>query len=50
MMTRKPTMTSPCESYDGCAAGFPTTYCAHPGGHQWPAFASKAVVDLLDQL
>jgi polyhydroxybutyrate depolymerase len=49
-MTSKPTATAPCELYDGCAANMPATYCAHPGGHQWPGFAAKAVVDMLGKL
>ena len=49
MMTRKAAATAPCEGYDGCAAGAPATYCVHPGGHQWPGFASKSVLDLLGQ-
>ncbi|HXU81542.1 MAG TPA: hypothetical protein VN914_09095 [Polyangia bacterium] len=46
-MTRQPATPAPCERYDGCAPGFPTSYCVHPGGHMWPGFASKAVVELL---
>ena len=49
-MTRKPAATAPCEQYDGCAAGFVTSYCAHPGGHQWPAFGGQAVVEALQKL
>jgi polyhydroxybutyrate depolymerase len=49
-MSRQPAATAPCEAYDGCAPGMPTNYCVHPGGHMWPAFASKAVVELLDHL
>jgi poly(3-hydroxybutyrate) depolymerase len=49
-MTRTPAATAPCEQYDGCAPGMPTAYCLHPGGHMWPAFASKAVVELLEKL
>jgi polyhydroxybutyrate depolymerase len=48
--TSKPTATAPCQLFDACAEGSPTTYCAHPGGHQWPAFAAKAVVDMLEKL
>jgi poly(3-hydroxybutyrate) depolymerase len=47
-MTRKPAGTAPCELYDGCAA--PATYCPHPGGHMWPGFASKAVIELVEKL
>jgi polyhydroxybutyrate depolymerase len=47
-MTRKPTATAPCELYDGC--GKPATFCVHPGGHMWPAFASKAVLEMLEKL
>jgi len=50
MMTRTAGKVPPCEDYQGCAAGFPTSYCLHPGGHQWPGFASKAVVELLSRL
>jgi poly(3-hydroxybutyrate) depolymerase len=49
-MTRTAGKVPPCEDYQGCAAGFPTSYCLHPGGHQWPGFASKAVVELLSKL
>jgi polyhydroxybutyrate depolymerase len=48
MMTRAAGKVPPCEDYQGCA--MPTSYCLHPGGHQWPGFASKAVVDLLSKL
>jgi poly(3-hydroxybutyrate) depolymerase len=47
MTTRKAAMPAPCELHDGCAAGFPATYCVHPGGHQWPGFASQAAVEML---
>ncbi len=47
-MASKPASTSPCQQYDGCSV--PTTYCPHPGGHQWPAFASKSVLEMLSGL
>jgi poly(3-hydroxybutyrate) depolymerase len=50
MMTRKAGPVAPCEDYDGCAAGFPTSYCVHPGGHMWPGFASQTVVRILSGL
>jgi polyhydroxybutyrate depolymerase len=50
MMTRAAGKVAPCEDYQGCAAGFPTAFCVHPGGHMWPGFASKTVVELLSRL
>jgi polyhydroxybutyrate depolymerase len=49
-MTRAAGKVPSCEEYQGCAEGFPATYCPHAGGHQWPGFASKAVVELLSRL
>jgi polyhydroxybutyrate depolymerase len=49
-MTRAAAAPAPCESYAGCAAGFPTTYCAHAGGHSWPAFGGQSVVEMLEGL
>ncbi len=40
-VTPCPPMTScMCSSFDGCAAGFPVTYCQHSGGHDYPPFAT----------
>jgi poly(3-hydroxybutyrate) depolymerase len=50
MMTRAAGKVASCEEYAGCAEGFPTSYCPHAGGHQWPGFASKAVVEMLSRL
>jgi len=35
----------PCVRYQGCAAGKPVVWCAHEGGHEWPSYASKAIMD-----
>lgn len=39
-----------CLEAAGCAPGTPVTYCAHPDGHIWPAFASPAVRDFFAAL
>jgi polyhydroxybutyrate depolymerase len=40
-----PSATKPdgCVAYAGCKEGLGVTFCRHPGGHVWPAFASAAV-------
>jgi poly(3-hydroxybutyrate) depolymerase len=47
-MTRKPAATPNCELYDGCTA--PASYCPHPGGHMWPGFGARAVIELMEKL
>lgn len=41
--TTGPVSPSPCEAYDGCGSATPLTWCAHFGGHEWPAFAAEGI-------
>ena len=39
-----------CETYDKCDADFPVHYCEHDGAHEWPDFASDAIVNFFQTL
>jgi poly(3-hydroxybutyrate) depolymerase len=43
--TTQPIAPDPCVAYDGCAAGYPVTWCVHPGGHTIPAFSADAIAE-----
>ena len=47
--TSQPTAPAPCVAYDDCAPDTPVHYCEHPGGHEWPDFATQAVWDFFKQ-
>ncbi len=40
---------SPCVAYQGCDAGYPTTWCEFDGTHQIPSFASSAIAAFFKQ-
>jgi poly(3-hydroxybutyrate) depolymerase len=44
-----PTTPSPCVAYQGCAAGYPVTYCKFSGDHTVPSFASEAIWQFFSQ-
>jgi poly(3-hydroxybutyrate) depolymerase len=39
-----------CEAYRGCDLDYSVHYCEHPGGHDWPDFASSAIWDFFQNL
>jgi polyhydroxybutyrate depolymerase len=41
--TSHATTPSPCVTYDGCASGYPVTWCLFNGGHEIPSFAATAI-------
>jgi polyhydroxybutyrate depolymerase len=50
-MTQKPGRVMTCMDYDGCANGYPASFCRFPGGHQWSmAVGPKAIIDLLARI
>jgi poly(3-hydroxybutyrate) depolymerase len=50
-MTTKPGKVPTCADYDGCAPGYPVSFCQFQGGHMWStAVGPKAVIDLLSRL
>jgi poly(3-hydroxybutyrate) depolymerase len=40
---------SPCVAYEGCDAGAPVHWCAHPGGHIVPTFAAEGIANFFLQ-
>ena len=40
---------SPCVAYDGCADGYPVTWCLFSGGHALPSFGPDAIADFFMQ-
>ena len=34
-----------CESFVGCMNDYPTLYCEHSGGHEWPSWANPIIWD-----
>jgi len=47
--TTAATTPSPCVSYDGCTAGYPSTWCEFDGDHQIPSFANSAIATFFKQ-
>jgi len=43
------TSPSPCVSYQGCASGYPVTWCEFDGGHSMPSWATSAIVAFFKQ-
>lgn len=48
--TRSPATPAGCETYDGCRAEVPTTWCTYPAGHAWPSFGAGAVWSFFSKL
>lgn len=40
-------LAAQCLSYS-CEAGYPTTWCEHQQGHDWPDFAAQSIKDFFD--
>jgi polyhydroxybutyrate depolymerase len=47
--TSTPVSSSTCIAY-ACPPAAPVQFCTHPGGHLWPDFGTKAVVDFFMRL
>ncbi len=40
----KPTAPAPCVKWSGCQEGAAVVYCEDGGGHEWPAYYSRALL------
>ena len=40
---RVPSQFARCESFVGCMDDYPTLYCEHSGGHEWPSWANPII-------
>jgi poly(3-hydroxybutyrate) depolymerase len=48
-MTTMPVEPSGCVTYQGCAAGYPVTWCEFSGGHTTPSFAPTELWEFFSQ-
>ena len=43
--SRGPSPYDRCEAFMGCMEDYPTYYCEHSGGHEWPSWANPIIWD-----
>jgi polyhydroxybutyrate depolymerase len=39
-----------CDAFAGCMEDYPTLYCEHNGGHEWPSWANPIIWDFFKSL